>query len=77
MSHDLGKYFAFINFYMNFLPGLLQNPPPWGTLSLVFNNTYNQQVCCKQNILPMELYNLDRCSIYNDHPAEKQTNMTT
>ena len=30
----------------------------------------------KQNILPMELYNLARCSIYNDHLAEKQTNMT-
>jgi len=30
----------------------------------------------KQNIFPMELYNLARCSIYNDQPIEKQTNMT-
>jgi len=29
----------------------------------------------KQNILPVELYKLACCSIYNDHPAEMQTNM--
>jgi len=46
------------------------------TPSLVFNDTYNQQDHWKENILPMELYNLDRCSIYSEQSVEKQTNMT-
>jgi len=30
-----------------------------------------------QNELLMELYNGAPCSVYNDQPVEKQTNMTT
>jgi len=28
-----------------------------------------------KNILPMELYNLAHCNIYNEQLAEKETNM--
>ena len=77
MSHDLGKYSSFINFYMNFDQGCYKTLPLVGTLSSVFNNTYNQQGFCKKRILPIKLSNISHYSIYNDHPGEKKTNMTT
>ena len=77
MSHNYGYYFSFINFYYKeFSPRLLQNPPLGGTSLSMFNEIYNQQDYCKKNILLMDIYNLVRCSIYNDQLIEKQTNIT-
>jgi len=59
----------------NFHQGCYKTLPLGGTPSLVFKNTYNQ----KQFVikLSMDIYNLAQFNIYNDQPAEKQTNMKT
>jgi len=54
-------------FTWNFTRAVTEPPPLQGTSSSMFNNTYNQQDYWKENILPMELYNIARCSIYNDN----------
>ena len=44
VSHDLGYYFAFINFITwNFDQGCYKTLPLAGASSLVLNGTYNQQ----------------------------------
>ena len=62
---------------MEFSLGLLQNPPLGGTPSSVLKNTYNLEIVVKKIKKPMEFYNLDRCSIYNDQHIKKQTYMKT
>ena len=79
MSHELFLIF----FTCVFNRGCYRTLGLGGTSSLVFNDTYNQQNHWNQNILPMEIYNLARCSIYNEQLVEKKkkdenhNNMTT
>ena len=61
----------------NFHQGCYRTLPLGETPSSVFKETYKKQEYFKKNMLPMEIYNLAHCSIYNDQPAEKKTNMET
>ena len=71
VSHDIGYYFSFINFITwIFYQGCYRTSPlvehrPWYSMTPTTNKTTE-----KQNILPMELYNLAPCSIYNEQHAE-------
>ncbi len=66
--------FTFITW--NFHVGCYRTLPLGATPSSMFNNTYNHKTVAK-HIMSMEIYNIDRCNIYNDHLAKKQTNMRT
>jgi len=61
----------------NFQQGCYRTLPLRVTPFTMFNNTYNQQDCCKKNILHMDLYNSSHFNIYNDHPVGKKTSVTT
>ena len=74
MSHH--PWYLYI-FTWNFHQGCYRTLPLGGTPSLVFNGTYNQHDCWKQNILPMELFNTTCCNIYNERPAQNQNIKTT
>jgi len=70
MNTHTGIFFPPFNveyMYMDFYEGCYKTLPLGGASSSVFNDTYNQQDSWKQNILPMDLYNTSRCSIYNHH----------
>lgn len=62
---------------MNFSRKMLRNPSPWGTPSSALNHTKTSEKTLNANILDMELYNLARCSTYNERPAQNKNIMTT
>jgi len=58
---------------MKFYPRVVTNPSPseehcpWCAMTPLTNNSAENQ-----NILPMELYKLARCHIYNAQPTKKE-----
>ena len=51
-------------YYMEFSPGLLQNPPPWGDTFLGVQSHIYLNNLMKEYILLMEIYNTARYNIY-------------
>ena len=61
-----------------FLTSIVTEPSPFGEHRPWCSMTpTTSKIAEKKNILPMEIYNLARCSIYNDQTVEKKTNITT
>ena len=70
---NCGYYFNFITW--NFHQGCYKTLPLGGHCPRCSITHIPQQNHWKENILPMELYNIAQCNIYNDHPDEETWEM--